>query len=52
MNAISFNPFNDYLLATGSADKKVNLWDVRQCQKPIHSLEGHTDEVFQVRNYF
>mmetsp|Transcript_6647 Transcript_6647/g.10055 ORF Transcript_6647/g.10055 Transcript_6647/m.10055 type:complete len:427 (-) Transcript_6647:164-1444(-) len=49
INAISFNPFNDYLAATGSADKKVNLWDLRQIHKPIHSLEGHTDEVFQVQ---
>mmetsp|Transcript_17063 Transcript_17063/g.23667 ORF Transcript_17063/g.23667 Transcript_17063/m.23667 type:complete len:433 (+) Transcript_17063:133-1431(+) len=49
VNAISFNPFNEYLVATGSADKKVNLWDLRQCYKSVHTLEGHTDEVFQVQ---
>jgi WD40 repeat protein len=70
VNAISFNPFNEFLLATGSllflplemflllifihsslpgsADKSVGLWDLRNPNKPIYSLLGHTDEIFQV----
>ena len=29
INSIAFNPINEFLFATGSADKTVNLWDMR-----------------------
>jgi len=48
VNCISFNPFSEYLLATGSADKTVALWDLRNLKTKIHVFEGHNDEVFQV----
>eukprot|EP01104_Vermistella_antarctica_P008884 TRINITY_DN2264_c0_g2_i1.p1 TRINITY_DN2264_c0_g2~~TRINITY_DN2264_c0_g2_i1.p1 ORF type:complete len:437 (+),score=88.88 TRINITY_DN2264_c0_g2_i1:36-1313(+) len=48
VNCVSFNPFCEYLLATGSADKTVALWDLRNLKEKLHTLEGHTDEVFQV----
>jgi len=49
VNAISFNPYNEFLLATGSADKTVALWDLRCLKASLHSLEAHNDEVFQVQ---
>ena len=36
-------------MATGSADKTVALWDIRKLSEKLHTLDSHTDEVFQVR---
>src|SRR5205085_4527320 len=36
---------NGNVLATGSADHDVRLWDIRRCSKPIAVLEGHGDRV-------
>jgi histone-binding protein RBBP4 len=49
VNCLSFNPFNEFILATGSADKKVALWDMRNLKNKLHSFQGHTDEIFQVQ---
>ena len=49
VNCLAFNPFNEYLVATGSADKKVNLLDMRRLDQKLHVFETHTAEVFQVR---
>lgn len=48
VNCLAFNPFSEYLLATGSADKTVALWDMRSLKSRLHSLESHTEEVYQV----
>lgn len=48
INCLSFNPFSEHMLATGSADKTVALWDMRNLKTKLHSLEGHTEEVYQV----
>eukprot|EP01100_Stratorugosa_tubuloviscum_P012605 TRINITY_DN6022_c3_g1_i1.p1 TRINITY_DN6022_c3_g1~~TRINITY_DN6022_c3_g1_i1.p1 ORF type:complete len:410 (-),score=184.26 TRINITY_DN6022_c3_g1_i1:182-1411(-) len=48
VNCISFNQYNEFLLATGSADKTVALWDTRNLKTKFHSLQAHTEEVFQV----
>lgn len=48
VNCISFNPWSDYIVATGSADKTVALWDMRNLKLKLHSFEGHKDEIFQV----
>ena len=37
-----------YILATGSADKTVALFDLRNLKTKLHLFESHTDEVFQV----
>merc|ERR1719382_1602676 len=48
INCLAFNPFSEFLLATGSADKTVALWDMRSLKTKLHSFEAHTDEVYQV----
>jgi len=45
---VAFNPFSEYILATGSADKTVALWDMRSLKTKLHSLESHSEEVYQV----
>ncbi|EEB08702.2 kinetochore protein Mis16 [Schizosaccharomyces japonicus yFS275] len=49
VNGVAFNPFNDYLLATASADHTVALWDLRRLNQRLHTLEGHEDEVYNVQ---
>lgn len=48
VNCLAFNPFNEYIVATGSADKTVALWDLRNLGSKLHLFEQHTEEVFQV----
>ena len=48
MNCLSFNPYSEFILATGSADKTVALWDLRNLKLKLHSFESHKDEIFQV----
>lgn len=47
-NCLSFNPYSEFLLATGGADKVVKLWDLRNLKEPIHNFEGHEEGVYQV----
>lgn len=49
VNCLSFNPYSEYILATGSADHTVGLWDLRNLRLKLHSFEFHRDEVFQVQ---
>jgi len=48
VNCLAFNPVNEYVLATGSADKTVALHDIRNLDQRLHVFDSHTDEVFQV----
>ncbi|KAK9805231.1 hypothetical protein WJX72_007327 [[Myrmecia] bisecta] len=48
VNCLAFNPFNEYILATGSADKTVALHDLRNLKKPLHVFDNHSEEVFQI----
>ncbi|KZF20348.1 putative chromatin assembly factor 1 subunit C [Xylona heveae TC161] len=45
INALSFNPASEYVVATGSADKTIGIWDLRNLKYKLHSLEGHQDSV-------
>lgn len=45
INAIAFNPAAETVLATGSADKSIGLWDLRNLNNKLHALEFHTDSV-------
>ena len=48
VNCLSFNPFNEYVLATGSADKTVAIFDIRNLSQRVHTFQNHTEEVFQI----
>ncbi|GMN38186.1 hypothetical protein TIFTF001_007420 [Ficus carica] len=48
VNYLSFNPFNEWILATASSDMTVGLFDMRKLTVPLHVLSSHTEEVFQV----
>ncbi|KAG6556975.1 hypothetical protein Mapa_001391 [Marchantia paleacea] len=48
VNCLAFNPFNEYLLATGSADRTVALYDLRKLSKCLHTFVNHAEEVFQI----
>jgi histone-binding protein RBBP4 len=45
VNAIAFAPASDYIVATGSADKTIGIWDLRNLKSTMHVLEGHQDQV-------
>ena len=45
INALAFNPKEDVLVATASADNTIGIWDLRNVKEKIHTLEGHADAV-------
>lgn len=48
INCVSFNPFSEFILATGSKDQTVALWDMRNLQQKVHSFENHAGEILQL----
>lgn len=36
--SLSFNPFNEWKLATGSTDKTVKLFDLRKLTTALHTF--------------
>lgn len=48
VNNLSFNPFNEWIVATASSDTTVGLFDLRKLSSPLHAFSSHTAEVFQV----
>jgi histone-binding protein RBBP4 len=49
VNCVQFNPTEENLLATGSADRNVVLHDMRNLQQRLHCMQAHKEEVFQVQ---
>ncbi len=45
INALAFNHASEFVLATASADKTIGIWDLRNLNEKLHSLEGHGDAV-------
>ncbi|OEL23046.1 WD-40 repeat-containing protein MSI3, partial [Dichanthelium oligosanthes] len=48
VNSLSFNPFNEWILATASGDATIKLFDMRKLSRSLHTFDGHEGEVFQV----
>ena len=41
VNCLAFNPLNEWIVATGSTDKTVKLFDLRRLSNALHSFDGH-----------
>ena len=48
INSVAFNPGQEVLLATGSADGTCAIWDLRNLSVKLHSCDAHRDVVSQV----
>lgn len=48
VNALAFSPASEFILATGSADKTVGLFDLRNLKLKLHALEAHHDSVTSI----
>jgi histone-binding protein RBBP4 len=45
VNCIAFNPLIETLFTTGSADKTVAMWDMRNFKEKLHTLQHHVEDV-------
>lgn len=48
INCVSFNPLNEFTLATGGSDHLVKVWDLRNLSGQADTLKGHTEGVYQL----
>jgi len=49
INSVDFNKRNQNLLATGSTDSIVKIWDTRYINQPIANLDKHEGAVEMVQ---
>ncbi|KAL1926264.1 hypothetical protein VTP01DRAFT_5961 [Rhizomucor pusillus] len=47
-NCVGFCPGSEWILATGSSDKTVALWDLRNLGSKVHEMLGHDEEIYQL----
>ncbi|KAI9006668.1 nucleosome remodeling factor, p48 subunit [Phycomyces nitens] len=47
INSVGFHPTREFMLATGSADKTIGLFDIRKLDSKLHSIE-HESPVGQI----
>jgi len=45
VNSIAFHPQFEMIMATGSADHTIGLWDLRNFDKKLHALQSHRGDV-------
>jgi len=48
IHCVAFHPAQDTLLATGSADHTLGLFDTRKLEKPLHVMAHHSDSIYQI----
>lgn len=48
VSSVSFKWIGKFVLANGSTDTTVALWDMRNLKLKVHSFENHGDEIIQV----
>ncbi|KAH7835603.1 hypothetical protein Vadar_027840 [Vaccinium darrowii] len=41
VNCLAFNPFNEWVVATGSTNKTVKLFDLRKISSALHTFDRH-----------
>ncbi|GJT88970.1 WD40 repeat-containing protein MSI1 [Tanacetum coccineum] len=51
INSLSFNPLNESLVATGSTDKTLKVFDMRNLTSELYTLKYHTTNRLLVLNY-
>ena len=49
INSIDFNYFHEFLFLSGSKDKSIGMWDLRNLSVKLHSFQHHNEEVTNVR---
>ena len=49
INSIDFNHFNKHLILSGSNDKTIALWDMRNLSHKLHTFNSHRNEVISAR---
>eukprot|EP01126_Amoeba_proteus_P026159 TRINITY_DN2594_c0_g1_i14.p1 TRINITY_DN2594_c0_g1~~TRINITY_DN2594_c0_g1_i14.p1 ORF type:complete len:291 (+),score=57.42 TRINITY_DN2594_c0_g1_i14:662-1534(+) len=49
VNCLSFNPFNEWIILTGSSDKTVALWDFRNLTKPLYYFDAKSGDIYSVQ---
>jgi len=47
--SVDFSPFDENLMVTGSVDKSVGVWDIRNTKTKLFSLRKHRDDVNWVK---
>jgi histone-binding protein RBBP4 len=45
INALAFSPAAESVVATGSADHSIAIWDLRNLKFKLHALQGHNESV-------
>lgn len=48
VNCISWNPFSENLLLSGSDDATIKLWDVRSTKSPLETFVFHREPILSV----
>jgi len=46
---VDYSPFDQNLICTGSVDRTVAVWDIRNPKQKLFSLRQHKDDVNQVK---
>ena len=51
VNSLSFNPFNEWILATASGDGTIKLFDLRKLSRSLHAFDNHEYVYFVSSSY-
>ncbi|KAK3598966.1 hypothetical protein CHS0354_024638 [Potamilus streckersoni] len=49
VHCLAFNPYNEFILATGSADETIAFWDLRYLNWKLYSFESYKDALLKVQ---
>ncbi|KAL3869514.1 hypothetical protein ACJMK2_042185 [Sinanodonta woodiana] len=49
VHCLAFNPHNEFILATGSADETIALWDLRNLKCKLHGFDSYKDAPLQIQ---
>ena len=47
--SVDYSPFDANLMVTGSVDRSVAVWDIRNTKTKLFSFRQHKDDVNQVK---